>query len=120
MLVTEFGGIVPKDMDSLLKMPGVGRKIANLLLGDIYGLPAVVCDTHFIRIMGRVGMYPENEKDPFKIEMKMRELMDLERGSDFCHRVVIFGREICTARSPQCARCPIKELCKRELNKKER
>ena len=119
MLLSEYGGVVPADMDSLLKMPGVGRKIANLLLGDIYGLPAVVCDTHFIRIMGRVGMYPEKEKDPYKIEMKMRELMDLDRGSDFCHRVVIFGREICTARNPQCARCPIKELCKGKRLQKE-
>ena len=111
MLVEEFLGKLPEDMDSLLLFPGVGRKIANLLIGDIFGGEAIVCDTHCIRIMGRVGMYPESEKDPTKVEKILRELIDLSEGSDFCHRIVIFGREICTARSPLCEGCPINDLC---------
>jgi len=111
MLVEEFSGKLPEDMDSLLLFPGVGRKIANLLIGDIFGGEAIVCDTHCIRIMGRVGMYPESEKDPTKVEKILRELIDLSEGSDFCHRIVIFGREICTARSPLCEGCPINDLC---------
>ena len=110
-LLENHGGVVPADMDELLKFPGVGRKIANLLLGDIYGLPAVVCDTHCIRICGRLGMYSEKEKDPLKIEFILRDLMELERGSDFCHRIVIFGREVCSARSPKCHTCPLGDLC---------
>ena len=115
MLLTDFGGQLPDNMDDLLKLPGVGRKIANLLLGDIFGKEAIVCDTHCIRICGRLGMYPEKEKDPTKIEKILRELMDLKEGSDFCHRIVFFGREICTARSPMCESCPMSDLClKRE------
>ncbi len=111
MLVREYGGALPSDMDELLKIPGVGRKIANLLLGDVFGLPAIVCDTHCIRICGRFGMYPEKEKNPEKVEKILRALIDLNEGSDFCHRIVIFGREICTARNPLCDECPLKELC---------
>lgn len=111
MLLTDFGGQLPDNMDDLLKLPGVGRKIANLLLGDIFGKEAIVCDTHCIRICGRLGMYPEKEKDPTKIEKILRELMDLKEGSDFCHRIVFFGREICTARSPMCDSCPLSDLC---------
>lgn len=115
MLLTDFGGELPDNMEDLLKLPGVGRKIANLLLGDIFGKEAIVCDTHCIRICGRLGMYPEKEKDPTKIEGILRELIDLKEGSDFCHRIVIFGREICTARSPMCESCPLSDLClKRE------
>ena len=115
MLLTDFGGELPDNMEDLLKLPGVGRKIANLLLGDVFGKEAIVCDTHCIRICGRLGMYPEKEKDPTKIEGILRELIDLKEGSDFCHRIVIFGREICTARSPMCERCPLSDLClKRE------
>lgn len=113
MLVEKFGGVLPDNMDELLLLPGVGRKIANLLLGDIYGLPAVVCDTHCIRICGRLGMYPESEKNPTKVEKILRELMDVRDGADFCHRIVIFGREICTARSPMCERCPLSDLCQK-------
>ena len=116
MLVEEFGGELPSDMESLLKLPGVGRKIANLLIGDIYHGEAIVCDTHCIRICGRLGMYPEKLKDPTKIEFILRELLDLKLGSDFCHRIVNFGREICTARSPKCDDCPLSDLC--EHNKK--
>ena len=111
MLLEKFGGEIPRDMNSLLMLPGVGRKIANLLLGDLYGMPCVVCDTHCIRICSRLGMYPEKEKNPDKIEKILRELLDLSRGSDFCHRIVIFGREVCVARGQQCDSCPIRELC---------
>ena len=115
MLLTDFGGQLPDTMEKLLTLPGVGRKIANLLLGDIFGKEAIVCDTHCIRICGRLGMYPEKEKDPTKIEKILRDLMDLKEGSDFCHRIVFFGREICTARSPMCHNCPLSDLClKRE------
>ena len=116
MLLTDFGGELPDNMEDLLKLPGVGRKIANLLLGDIFGKEAIVCDTHCIRICGRLGMSLEQEKDPTKIEGILRELIDLKEGSDFCHRIVIFGREICTARSPMCESCPLSDLClKREI-----
>ena len=115
MLITDFGGELPDTMEELLKFPGVGRKIANLLLGDVFGKEAIVTDTHCIRICGRLGMYPEKEKDPTKIEKILRELMDLKEGSDFCHRIVFFGRETCTARSPMCESCPLSDLClKRE------
>ncbi len=115
MLIDDFGGELPQDMENLLKLPGVGRKIANLLLGDIFGKEAIVCDTHCIRICGRLGMYPEKEKDPTKIEGILRGLIDMREGSDFCHRIVLFGREICTARSPKCHECPLADLCyKRE------
>lgn len=115
MLIKEFDGKLPDNMDDLLRLPGVGRKIANLLLGDVFGKEAIVCDTHCIRICGRLGMYPEKEKDPTKIEKILRELIDLKEGSDFCHRIVFFGRETCTARSPMCENCKLGDLClKRE------
>lgn len=113
MLIERFGGEVPRTMDELLLLPGVGRKIANLLIGDLFGGEAIVCDTHCIRICARLGMYPESLKDPTRVEKTLRELIDLKEGSDFCHRIVIFGREVCTARSPKCSVCPIKELCYR-------
>ena len=111
MLVEKYGGELPDTMEELLLFPGVGRKIANLLLGDVFGMPAIVCDTHCIRICGRLGMYPESLNDPTKIEMILRGLIDPARGSDFCHRIVLFGREICTARSPRCDECKIADLC---------
>ena len=111
MLAEEYGGILPSDMESLLRFPGVGRKIANLLIGDIFALPAVVCDTHCIRIAGRLGMYPENLKDPVRIEKILRSILPPEEGSDFCHRIVWFGREVCTARAPKCGECPLAALC---------
>ena len=113
MLVEDFGGRLPDTMEELLIFPGVGRKIANLLLGDVFGKPAVVCDTHCIRICGRLGMYPESQKDPTKIEKILVGLIAPEEGSDFCHRIVLFGRDICTARSPLCVRCPLADLCER-------
>lgn len=111
MLVEDYGGVLPADMDELLKFPGVGRKIANLLLGDVYGMPAVVCDTHCMRICARLGMYREDLRDPGKIEKILLELLPYGEGSDFCHRIVFFGREVCTARSPKCKSCPLYDLC---------
>lgn len=117
MLVEEFGGVMPSDMDTLLRLPGVGRKIANLIIGDIFALPAVVCDTHCIRICGRLGMYPEKEKNPEKIERILTELIDEREGPDFCHRIVNFGREVCSARSPRCEGCPLADLCEKNLKR---
>jgi endonuclease-3 len=111
MLRDEFGGTVPDEMDALLRLPGVGRKIANLLLGDIYGKPAIVADTHCIRICGRFGMYPTDLKDAHKVERIMSALVEPSAQSDFCHRIVQFGRDICTARSPSCEKCPLRENC---------
>ena len=112
MVRDEFGGELPDTMDELLRLPGVGRKIANLLIGDIFGKPAIVTDTHCIRICGRVGLYPETLKDPTKIEKILIPLIIPEKQSDFCHRVVMFGRDICTARSPKCCECPIADICR--------
>lgn len=114
-LISDYNGIVPDSMDELLKLSGVGRKIGNLILGDVYGMEAVVCDTHCIRICGRLGMYPEKEKNPDKVEKILRELIDLKEGSDFCHRIVFFGREVCSARSPRCEACPISDLCEHNI-----
>jgi len=111
MLISDYGGKVPVDMESLLKIPGVGRKTANLLLGDLYNIPgSVVCDTHCIRICGRLGL--TEGKDPEKVEMQLRKLLPPEESSDFCHRIVLFGREICTARSPKCDECPLAFHCR--------
>ncbi|MBQ8409491.1 MAG: endonuclease III [Clostridia bacterium] len=111
MLIDDFGGVVPDNMDDLLKLPGVGRKIANLLLGDIYKKPAVVADTHCIRICGRLGFYSEDLKDPVKVEKIMSGYLEPEEQSDFCHRIVQFGRDVCIARSPKCEDCPLSEIC---------
>ena len=107
MLIDRYGGVLPSDMESLLAFPGVGRKIANLLLGDIFHQPAIVTDTHCIRICGRLGFYPETEKTPHKIEKILVEITAPEESSAFCHRIVWFGREICDARSPKCGECPM-------------
>ncbi len=111
MLRDDFGGVVPDNMDDLLSLPGVGRKIANLILGDVYSKPAIVADTHCIRICGRFGMYPTEMKDPTKVEKIMSELIAPEEQSDFCHRIVQFGRDTCSARSPKCSECPLLDLC---------
>ncbi len=113
ILVEDYDGVVPPDMDALLALPGVGRKIANLLLGDIYRKGGVVTDTHCIRICGRLGFYPEDLKDPFKVERILTPLIVPAEQSDFCHRIVQFGRDTCTARAPQCGECPLKALCRR-------
>lgn len=118
MLLERFGGELPETMDELLMLPGVGRKIANLLLGDIFAKPAIVCDTHMIRICGRLGMYEESLKDPVKIEYILRELVPPEEGSDLCHRIVLFGRDTCFARSPRCEVCQISDLCEHKGREK--
>ena len=112
-LVEDFGGDLPDTMEELLTFSGVGRKIANLLLGDIFHKQAIVTDTHCIRICGRFGMYPESEKNPYKIERILTPLATPETSSDLCHRLVLFGRDICSARAPKCDACPIgrKGLC---------
>ena len=112
ILVEDYGGIVPDDMDALLALPGVGRKIANLLLGDIYKKGGVVTDTHCIRICGRLGFYPEAVKEPLKVERILTPLIPEAEQSDFCHRIVQFGRDTCMARGPRCDECPLRELCK--------
>ncbi len=117
LLVDEYGGVLPDTMEELLKFPGVGRKVANLLLGDIFHKGGVVTDTHCIRICGRLGMYPESLKDPVRIERLLDELIEKEEQSDFCHRIVQFGRDVCTARKPSCGECPLSDLC--EHGKKE-
>ena len=116
----DFEGRVPDNMEDLLSLPGVGRKIANLLLGDIYGRGGIVADTHCIRICGRLGMYPEEQKDPLKTEKIMSELIPLAEQSDFCHRIVQFGRDVCTARAPKCGECPLAELCEHDIKQKKR
>ena len=115
MLLSQHGGKVPNTMDALLKLPGVGRKTANLLLGDLYGEPgSVVCDTHCIRICGRLGL--SQGKEPEKVERQLRKILPPEESSDFCHRIVLFGRDICTARSPKCESCPLAVYCN-QINK---
>ena len=114
MLISDYGGKVPGTMEELLKLPGVGRKTANLLLGDLYGEPgSVVCDTHCIRICSRLGL--SEGKDPEKVEMQLRKILPPEESNDFCHRIVLFGRDCCTARKPDCGNCPLVMHC-REFN----
>ena len=108
-LLEVYGGVIPDTMEELLTLPGIGRKTANLLLGDVYGKPAVVADTHFIRITGRLGLTAH--KEPEKVEADLRKLLPPEESSDFCHRGVLFGRDVCRARSPKCSECPLRELC---------
>lgn len=112
ILTEQHNGIVPDSMDALLALPGVGRKIANLLLGDVYHKGGVVTDTHCIRICGRLGFYDETLKDPLRVERILTPLIPPEEQSDFCHRIVQFGRDICSARTPNCPNCPLRELCK--------
>ena len=109
-LLRDHQGKVPNTMEALLKLPGVGRKTANLLLGDLYAQPgSVVCDTHCIRICGRLGL--SQGKDPEKVERQLRAILPPEESSDFCHRIVLFGRETCTARNPDCGNCPLALWC---------
>lgn len=114
MLLQDYDGKVPGTMEELLKLPGVGRKTANLLLGDLYAVPgSVVCDTHCIRICGRLGL--STGKEPEKVETQLRAILPPEESSDFCHRIVLFGRDLCTARSPKCEICPLALYCN-EIN----
>ena len=113
MLVEEYGGSLPDTMEELLRFPGVGRKIANLLLGDVFGIPGIVADTHCIRICGRLGFYPEDLKDPLKVERILTDAIPKDKQTDTCHRLVDFGRDICRAQSPRCEACPegLKNIC---------
>ena len=110
MLREVFGGRVPDTMEQLLRLPGVGRKTANLILGDVFGQPAYVCDTHCIRITGRLGI-TDGSKDPLQVERQLRERIPPKESNNFCHRMVLFGRDTCTARSPKCEGCPLAKDC---------
>ena len=110
ILLEKYGGRVPGTMEELTSLPGIGRKTANLILGDIYHQPAYVCDTHCIRITGRLGI-TDGSKDPVQVERQLRKVLPPEESSDFCHRMVLFGRDTCTARSPKCEGCPLAGDC---------
>ena len=110
MLLSDFGGRVPDNMEDLLRLPGVGRKTANLILGDVYGQAGYVCDTHCIRITGLLGL-TDGSKDPLKVEQQLRACIPPEESSNFCHRMVLHGRAVCVARRPDCAGCTLRDLC---------
>lgn len=110
-LIDRFGGKVPDNMEDLTSLPGVGRKTANLVLGDVFGKPAVVVDTHCIRLTNRIGLV-DNLKDPEKIETELRKILPPEKSSDFCHRLVLHGRVVCPARKPLCEKCCIRHVCR--------
>ncbi len=110
MLRDVYGGIIPDTVEELTKLPGVGRKTANLVCGDVYGKPAIVADTHCIRITGRLGL-TDGSKDPYKVEMQLRKCLPPEESNDLCHRLVLFGRDTCSARAPKCGECPLKDIC---------
>lgn len=113
MLRDEYGGKIPRDFNALLRLPGVGRKSANLIMGDVFGEPAIVTDTHCIRIVNRIGLV-DGIKEPKKVEMALWKLVPPEEGSDFCHRLVYHGREVCTARTtPYCEKCCLEDICKK-------
>lgn len=106
-----FGGVVPDNIEDLITLNGVGRKTANLIVGDIYGKESIVVDTHMIRISNRIGLVAD--KDPKKIEFALKKIVPADEGSDFCHRIVLFGRDICSARNPKCDKCPMEYNCKK-------
>ena len=112
VLVQEYDGKVPDDFDALLKLPGVGRKSANLIMGDVFGKPAIVTDTHCIRLVNRMGLV-DNIREPKKVEMALWKIIPAEEGSDFCHRLVHHGREVCTARKANCEKCCLRDICKK-------
>lgn len=114
-ITEKYGGRVPDTIEELTTLSGVGRKTANLICGDIYGKPAVVTDTHFIRLCNRLGLV--NTAQPYKVETEMRRLLPPEESNAFCHRSVLFGRDICTARHAYCERCPLEGLCPKILTK---
>lgn len=116
MLRDEFGSTVPDSIEKLTTLPGIGRKTANLIMGDVYHQPAVVTDTHLIRISNRLGLV--DTKDPYKVEMALKKLLPPEKSSDFCHRIVHFGRDVCKAPTPKCTECELKDICKEYKNKK--
>ena len=113
MLQDQYNGEVPDSLEELIKLPGIGRKTANLIMGDIFGAPSsIVADTHLIRITNRFGLV--TSKDPYQVEMALRKLLPPTESNDFCHRIVHFGREVCTARNPQCETCPCSSVCSRK------
>lgn len=109
MIMSDFDGVVPDTIEQLTKLPGVGRKTANLVCGDVYGKPAIVTDTHFIRLCNRLGFVKTT--NPLQVENAMRKLLPPDKSNDFCHRTVLFGRDICTARKTYCERCPMADFC---------
>ncbi|HIY32470.1 MAG TPA: endonuclease III, partial [Candidatus Evtepia faecavium] len=119
MLLREYGGKVPDNMEDLLRLPGVGRKTANLILGDVYKTPGVVvADTHCIRISGLLGL-TDGTKDPGKVEQQLRAILPPEESNDFCHRLVLHGRAVCRARKPDCSNCTLRPWCDHFQNSKE-
>ena len=115
-IVNDFGGVVPDNIEDLTTLSGVGRKTANLVCGDIYGKPAVVTDTHFIRICNRLGFIDSD--NPLTVEKAMRKLLPPEKSNDFCHRTVLFGRDVCTARNAKCDICLLNDICPKKINKR--
>ncbi|MBQ3546944.1 MAG: endonuclease III [Clostridia bacterium] len=115
-IVSDFGGKVPDTIEELTKLSGVGRKTANLVVGDIYKKPAVVCDTHFIRICNRLGLV--DSENPLIVEKEMRKLLPPDKSNDFCHRSVLFGRDVCVARNPKCGDCILADICPKKIKKK--
>ena len=119
MLVNDFNSQVPEDMDDLLKLPGIGRKIANLIRGDVFGKPAIVTDTHCIRISNRLGL--AGSENPQAVEKQLLKIIPPEESNGFCHRLVLFGREICKSQNPKCGGCFLRDVCKFEnVNKREK
>ena len=112
-ILSDFGGKVPDNIEDLTSLPGVGRKTANLICGDVYGKPAVVADTHLIRISNRIGLV--QTKDPKKVELELKKILPPEESNDFCHRCVLFGRETCTARKAKCDECNLSSFCKKKI-----
>ena len=110
-IISDFGGKVPDNIEDLTSLPGVGRKTANLICGDVYGKPAVVADTHLIRITNRLGLV--STKDPYKVELELKKLLPPDESNDFCHRCVLHGRAVCDARKPLCEKCTMNEFCKK-------
>lgn len=110
-IVENFGGNVPGSVDQLITLPGVGRKTANLICGDVFGMPAVVTDTHLIRLSNRLGLV--KTKDPLKVEKELLKLLPPEKSNNFCHRAVMLGREVCTSRKANCDICPLKDICRK-------
>ncbi len=115
IIVSKHGGELPSSMEDLTALPGVGRKIANLIRGDIFGFPAIVADTHCIRLSARIGLTEAGERDPYRTEMRLSEIIAPEEQVEFCHRFVLFGREYCTARSPKCEGCLMADICDKNL-----
>ena len=116
MLLEQFDGVIPDDIETLITLPGIGRKTANLIVGDLYGKPSIVVDTHCIRLTNRLGLV--NTKDPVKVEMQLKSIIPPEESSDWCHRLVLHGRAVCQARKPMCDKCSLRPVCPSAGNEK--